>query len=481
MARLPATDPDARIGTLITNPGGPGGSGVDFLGNNGVFNDEINRRFDIVSWDPRGVGGTAPLQCGSGFSDTFLSTDLAPRDADGRDALEAALAANVEACVTGDASLLAHIGTDAAVADLEAIRQALGGDPITYVGFSYGTLIGLRYAEQHPDGLRAMVLDGVVEPAANLGEQLVARAASLDRSLAEVLNACGPDCPIDGDPLQAYRDLAESVRTEPLHSGDNEVGFNAIGMAGIAVTYYEEYRAAFYEAIAQGQQGDGMLFEMFAEEFVGDIELGPNFAVDCIDIPHPTTSAEVDVLATRAADAATVLPELSAAYVRVFALPCVNWPVPAPTELAPITAAGAPPILVVGNTGDPVTPFESAERVASNLDNGVLLTYAGAGHATYRKDECADTHIDSYLLDLTLPRPEPVARNAPCHPGRDQPDMVPRGRRVVKSFTLLARASAERTSWRRCRATSLQERRTLLDLTTCLNCSIPLDFASIIR
>jgi pimeloyl-ACP methyl ester carboxylesterase len=403
LARLPATDQDARIGTLITNPGGPGGSGVDFLGNNGIFNDEINRRFDIVSWDPRGVGGTAPLHCGSGFSDTLLSTDLAPRDADGRDALEAALAADVASCVEGDTSLLAHIGTDAAVGDLEAIRQALGGDPITYVGFSYGTLIGLRYAEQHPDGLRAMVLDGVVEPAVNLGEQLVARAASLDRSLAAVLNACGPDCPIDGDPLQAYRDLAESVRTQPLHSGDNEVGFNAIGMAGLAVTYYEEYRAAFYEAIAQGQQGDGMLFEMFAQEFVGDIELGPNFAVDCIDIPHPTTSAEVDELATRAADTATVLPELSAAYVRVFALPCVNWPVPAQTEVAPITAAGAPPILVVGNTGDPVTPFESAQRVTSSLDNGVLLTYVGAGHTTYRKDDCADAHIDSYLVDLTLP------------------------------------------------------------------------------
>ncbi len=181
------------------------------------------------------------------------------------------------------------------------------------------------------------------------------------------------------------------------------VGFNAVGMAGIAVTYDEEYRAAFYEAIAQGQHGDGMLFEMFAQEFVEDFELGPNFAVDCIDIPHPTTSAEVDALADRAADAATVLPELSAAYVRVFALPCLHWPVPAPTELEPITAAGAPPILVVGNTGDPVTPFESAERVASNLDDGVLLTYAGSGHTTYGKNDCADAHIDSYLLDLTLP------------------------------------------------------------------------------
>ena len=317
--------------------------------------------------------------------------------------LEESLAANVEACLEGDALLLAHIGTDAAVADLEAIRQALGGDPITYVGFSYGTLIGLRYAEQYPDALRAMVLDGVVRPDANLGDRLVTQAASLDRSLAEVLNACGPDCPIDGDPVQAYRDLAEAVRTEPLSSGDADVGFNAVGMAGIAVTYDEEYREAFYEAIAQGQRGDGMLFEMFAQEFVQDIELGPNFAVDCIDVPHPTTSAEVEALASQAADAATVLPELSAAYVRAFALPCLSWPVPASTGVEPITAAGAPPILVVGNTGDPVTPFESAEHVAANLADGHLLTYLGSGHATYRKDSCADASIDSYLLDLSVP------------------------------------------------------------------------------
>jgi pimeloyl-ACP methyl ester carboxylesterase len=403
LARLPATDPDARIGTLITNPGGPGGSGVEFLGDDGMFNDEINRRFDIVSWDPRGVGGSSPMHCGSGFADTFLSTDLAPRDAAGRAALEASLAADVEACLKGDAALLAHIGTDAAVSDLEAIRQALGGDRITYAGFSYGTLIGLRYAERHPDGLRAMVLDGIVEPEANLGDRLVATAASLDRSLAEILNACGPDCPITGDPLQAYRDLAEAVRTDPLDSGDAEVGVNAVGLAGIAVTYDEEWRAPFYEAIAQGQRGDGMLFEMFAEEFLHQFELGPNFAVDCVDVPHPTTSAAVEALAAQAADAATVVPELSGAYVRAFALPCLSWPVPASTELEPISAADAPPILVVGNTGDPVTPFESAERVAADLDAGVLLTYVGNGHGTYGKNGCADARIDSYLLDIALP------------------------------------------------------------------------------
>ena len=411
LARLPATDPDARIGTLITNPGGPGGSGVDFLGNDGPFNDEVNRRFDIVSWDPRGVGGSAPLHCGSGFADTFLATDLAPRDAAGRADLEASLAADVEACTTENGPLLWHIGTDAAVLDLEAIRMALGGEPITYYGFSYGTLIGLRYAERFPDGLRAMVLDGIVDPEQNLGDRLVAAAGSFDRSLAEILDACQPDCPITGDPRQAYRDLAEAVRTNPLHAGDGTaVGFNAVGMAGLAVTYDEELRAPFYEAIAQGQRGDGDLFALFAQGFVEGIDLGATFAVDCLDLPHPTTSAEVEALATQAADAATILPELSAAYVRAFALPCLHWPVPAPTALEPVTAPGTPPILIVGNTGDPATPFESAERVADSLTTARLLTYEGGGHPTYGNDHCADAHIDSYLLDLTLPPESTICR-----------------------------------------------------------------------
>ena len=193
-------------------------------------------------------------------------------------------------------------------------------------------------------------------------------------------------------------------RTTPLRAGDGaDVGFNAVGMAGLAVTYDEELRAPFYEAIAQGQRGDGSLFELFAHGFVDELDLGPTFAVNCLDLPHPTTAADVEALAAQAAGAATVLPELSGAYVRAFALPCMHWPVPAPAALEPVTAPGAPPILVVGNTGDPVTPFESAERVAATLEDGRLLTYEGSGHTTYGKDQCADAHIDSYLLDLTLP------------------------------------------------------------------------------
>ena len=155
--------------------------------------------------------------------------------------------------------------------------MALGGEPITYVGFSYGTLIGLRYAERFPDGLRAMVLDGVVDPEQNLGDRLVEAAGvarPLPRRDPRRLRARLPDR--RETRVQAYRDLAEAVRTNPLDSGDaTDVGFNAVGMAGLAVTYDEELRAPFYEAIAQGQRGDGNLFAMFAQGFVEGIDLGP--------------------------------------------------------------------------------------------------------------------------------------------------------------------------------------------------------------
>jgi pimeloyl-ACP methyl ester carboxylesterase len=405
VAMLPAADPDARIGVLVTNPGGPGSSGIDFLDNDGPFTDDIARRFDIVSWDPRGVGRTEPLDCGEQLAESFLDVDLAPTDQVGPDALERTAHDDAAACVMANGALLDHVGTADAVMDVEAIRLALGGEPITYVGFSYGTLIGLRYAERFPSSLRAMALDGIVVPGQTLGEPLTSTAASIDRSLAAVLAACDAECPIEGDALEGYRNVVEMARREPLRTDDGrEVASNAVVLAGIAVTYDHGLRDPFFAAIGEGQAGRGTLFEQFAEGFVGEFDLAPTIAVYCGDLPHPTSAERVEEVATGAARDATVVPGLVSGYVRAFALPCLGWPVRAPDPLGVVTAAGSPPILLVGNTGDPVTPYEAARRVASSLERGRLLTYRGAGHPTYGQDECADASIDAYLIDLALPR-----------------------------------------------------------------------------
>ncbi len=399
VAMLPAADPDARIGLLVTNPGGPGASGIDFLDGDGPFSDDIARRFDIVSWDPRGVGRSEPLDCGERLAESFLTVDLAPIDPVGHEALERAARDDAAACAAANGALLHHVGTSDAVMDIEAIRLALGGDPITYVGFSYGTLIGLRYAERFPASLRAMALDGIVNPQQTLGDQLTSTAASIDRSLAAALAACDAGCPIEGDALEGYRNLVQMARHEPLHTDDGrEVAANAVVLAGIAVTYDDGLRDPFYAAIAEGQRGLGNLFEQFADGFVGAFDLAPTIAVYCGDLPHPTSAGQVEELAAGAAREATVVPGLVSGYVRAFALPCLNWPVQAPDALGVVTAAGSPPILVVGNTGDPVTPYDAARRVATSLARGRLLTYHGGGHTIYGKDDCVE-HLRGRLPD----------------------------------------------------------------------------------
>ena len=253
IAMFPARGPEERVGVLVTNPGGPGGSGIDYLGGGGPFNDEINRRFDVVSWDPRGVGRSVPLECGAQIADMFLTADLAPVDAAGSTALAQEARDAAAACAKANGQLLEHVGTDDAVNDVEAIRLALGGEPLTYVGFSYGTRIGLGYAERFPTNLRAMALDGVVDPAHTLAEQLATTALGIDRSLASVLGACTAECPIDGDPVVAFRQLVERARTRPLRTdAGQEVDANAIVLAGMAVTYDDTLNATFYAAIAEG-------------------------------------------------------------------------------------------------------------------------------------------------------------------------------------------------------------------------------------
>ena len=289
--------------------------------------------------------------------------------------------------------------------DVEAIRLALGGEPLTYVGFSYGTLIGLRYAERFPTSLRAMALDGIVDPEHTLGDQMTTTAIGIDRSLAEVLAACDADCPIDGDPLTAYRQLVEQARTRPLRTDDGrEVAANAVVLAGMAVTYDDSLQRPVLRRDRRRPAGLGNLVQQFADGFVGQFDLASTVAVYCARPAPPDHRRRGRASSPpTAARSATVAPGLVSGYIRAFALPCLDWPAQAPDALQPVNATASPPILVIGNTGDNATPYDSAQRVAGSLEHGRLLTYHGTGHTTYGKNVCADTYIDPYLLDLTLP------------------------------------------------------------------------------
>jgi pimeloyl-ACP methyl ester carboxylesterase len=416
LARLPATG--KRIGVLFTNPGGPGASGVDFLRSaDSVFPDEIRKSFDILAWDPRGVGASAPVQC-LDHLDPFFAVDHDPHTAVAVARNVAASKALVAGCSHNSGPLLPYVSTTATVADLDAIRAAIGEQQISYIGFSYGTLIGQMYADRYPKRVRAMVLDGVVDPARSYAESSVDQAESFDTDLSAFFDHCRADagCAFarGSDPATAYDDLTTTIAQEPIPGTvDGEArtlgpGEFDIGVASALYGGSDAYDT-LAAALAQAARGIGDHMLELSDAYTGrqtggkyTNETAASYAVGCIDSPAPPDVAAVQRLAARAQ---RVAPRFGATTVWL-GLPCTVWPAPVVGKVAPIHAPDAPPILVVGTTHDPATPFAWAVSVAHQLDSGRLLSAVGTAHTAYgRSNECVDGHVDRYLLALVLPAP----------------------------------------------------------------------------
>jgi pimeloyl-ACP methyl ester carboxylesterase len=414
LARLPAAH--KAIGVLFTNPGGPGGSGVDILrAADQVFPSEIRDSFDIVSWDPRGVGASAPVRCVDDL-DAFFAVDHDPTTRAAVAQNVAAAKAFVAACRRNSANLLPYVSTVSTVRDLDAIRAAIGVEKINYVGFSYGTLIGALYADVFPSRVRAMVLDGAIDPARSYAETTLDQAKSFDDDLTAFLEHCRSDsnCAFarGGDPAAAYDDLVATITAEPipgtvdsehrtLGPGELDIGVASALYAG--ADGYDELATALAQA-GRGV-GDGML--ALADAYTGRTtgghysnETAALYAIGCIDGPSPKSVADVEQLAARAR---RVAPRFGPSTVWL-GLPCTFWPVPAQGKVAPVNAPNAPPIVVVDTTHDPATPYAWGQALAAELQSGRLLTAEGATHTSYgRGDACVDQAVDRYLLDLTVP------------------------------------------------------------------------------
>ncbi|MGH9185051.1 MAG: alpha/beta hydrolase [Acidimicrobiales bacterium] len=406
LRRIPASEPDQRIGALLTNPGGPGASGIEFVRSGSPFESEVYQRFDVIGFDPRGVGQSTGLQCGGELVDEFQALDSDPDSPAEQGELDARAQAIAEDCADQDGDLLAHMGTADVVRDMDTIRRALGEQTISYVGFSYGTLLGERYAEMFPSGARAIVLDGVVDPSHDFREFLTGQTVAIERTLNEVFEACSsstPECPGIGG-AAAYDEISSEVEKAPLPAGSNELGPGDLATAAIYVTYSASLWPALYGALADGLEGDGSSLYDLAELYRSFGGFTSYVAVECVDSPHPVGSDEFQVFA---AELEAISPRFGAAIANEL-LPCAFWPAAAGTDPQPVTAKGAPPILVIGNTGDAATPYEQAERVAETLSNAVLLTYEGEGHTSIGSSQCVDDATTRYLIDLELPDPGTV-------------------------------------------------------------------------
>jgi pimeloyl-ACP methyl ester carboxylesterase len=413
LARKPARTPATRIGSLLINPGGPGNSGVsDLPAELRSLTATLQNRFDIVSWDPRGIQRSAPVRCSdpnakpsSGGGDGGGSTiDPAPTKPEDQQTLADAYKAVGEACLQWSGDLLRHVGTDSTVEDLERIRIALGDEKLTFIGHSAGTLLGAVYADRYPQRVRAFLLDGPIDPSLTLDQMTLAQAKGFEAALRSFFTYCDqtPTCkwrPANPDRTQALLSLMDRIRQEPLKASQNRiVGVDTFVSGVMSRLTARSKWVSLGDALAAAERGDGSPLATLASNYQN---AGATNAADarqsilCLDHPAP-----------REISAYPPLAEASKAQAPVFgpvftwaALSCGMWSVPATLEPKPTKAAGAPPIVVVGTTGDPATPQAWAEALAGQLERGVLVLRRGAEHVAYYYSACVRRLADAYLVD----------------------------------------------------------------------------------
>jgi pimeloyl-ACP methyl ester carboxylesterase len=424
VARHPAEEPSERIGSLVINPGGPGGSGIDDLPNElSVMPAELLDRFDIVSFDPRGVERSDPVSCapsapttptttttvGGGSGPSGQLIDPVPTTP----AAEVALLANDRAfaaqCERASAGILPYVGTVDAARDLDRIRQALGDVQLTYFGHSYGTLLGATYATLFPTHVRAMVLDGSIDPALTTVQYATEQAESYEAELTSFFSWCAAtsSCPWrpTGDPTQALLAVIQQSRDRPLSVSDGgTAGPGEIYDALLAGLESQSSWPTLGGALAAAAQGNGTEVATMSGRYeTGGSSNGAEAeqAIDCVDHPVDRDPAHYPALAAGAGTAAPVFGPL----LMWGLLGCATWPVLPTRTPAPASDPGAPPILVVGTTGDPVTPYGWSVSLAAELTGGDLLSWAGRSHVAFFYSACVRSADQAYLVDGTLPSP----------------------------------------------------------------------------
>jgi pimeloyl-ACP methyl ester carboxylesterase len=420
--RVPASgNEDDRLGSLLVNPGGPGASGMEYASQAEFrISRDVRNRFDVVGFDPRGVGGSEAVDCLSDEElDDFLTSEVVP--ADGEDTEDFVEHAGVLAagCETRSGDLLAHVGTPDVARDMDVLRAVLGDERLHYLGKSYGTYIGAWYAELFPDRVGRLVLDGAIDPALSGRDMALGQAAGFELALSEFLGYCveQDNCSLGNTEVEAYgtvRDLVRLIGGSPLPTEDEERPLTqSLAIYGIVLPLYlapEEGYDALIDAFDSALGGDGSDLLTFADLYLrrnpddGTYIGNQNeaiYAVNCLDRPQSVTIDDVAESLPEFEEASAIFGE----FLAWGALACVDWPASAPIEPGPLTAAGADPILVVGTTGDPATPYDWAESLAAQLESGELLTFDGFGHTAYfTGNSCVDDIVDTYLLEGELPQ-----------------------------------------------------------------------------
>ena len=419
LLRVPAGRSSQRVGSLVVNPGGPGGSGVEYArAADFIVGPDVRAAYDVVGFDPRGVGRSAPIDCVTDAGlDDFLGSDPTPDDTAEEEAFAAGSADFARSCGSTAGPLLPFVSTRDAARDMDVLRALLGEEKLTYLGKSYGTYLGATYADLFPEQVGRFVLDGVVAPDLTSDEINLGQARGFERATTEWAAYCVAegDCPLGTsreEVMDNLRAFLDDVDADPLgRTGDGAVPELTEGWAslGIAAAMYDQGSwRILVDAMGQALDGDGtglmQLADQYADRnpgggYAGNI-MEVIYAVNCLDKPESDSVEEHRRLADEAEEEAPTWGR----YLMWSSMPCGYWPVPPTGEPQEISATGADPIVVIGTTRDPATPYEWAVQLRDQLDDAALISFDGDGHTAYtRSNACVDDAVDAYYLEGTVP------------------------------------------------------------------------------
>ncbi|GLZ33321.1 hydrolase [Lentzea sp. NBRC 105346] len=415
LARKPASDKANRIGTLFINPGGPGGSGVEFaLGAGNELDKQLKGRFDIVGFDPRGIGQSDPIHCFASEEELnkfFEGIPAFPYQADQERPYFDRLRSLAPKCLAADRTIARHMSTADVARDMDLLRQAVGDKKISYLGFSYGTFLGATYANLFPNNIRALAIDGVLNPELwSSGRQIQSDRIATAEEFGEFLKLCdaaGSACAFHtpGGAVKRWERTADSIRKKPIKLGDELVTYDVLINFVVGAMYGPEGWG--------GPQGAGAVLDQIADVVEGSVSAASapftreaDYANGfdayngnvCADIQMPSRFGEYQAIG-RYAEAGSRFGPLwwwgNAA--------CADWPVNDDRYTGPWNHRTSAPVLVVGNHFDGITDFRGAQAVARQLPNSRLLAYAGWGHTAYGRSGCTTEYMNNYLLTGALP------------------------------------------------------------------------------
>ncbi|MEU7892231.1 alpha/beta hydrolase [Nonomuraea sp. NPDC049152] len=416
MIRIPAKGPGQRIGSLVFNFGGPGASGVDTMARAVKAFGTLNARYDLVSFDPRGVQRSRGVVCGTGKDmDTYVSLDTLPANDKTRAKVRAATEQFTRLCEKDSGPVLPYVGTVNAAMDMDRMRDALGDPKLNYFGMSYGTQLGAVYATKFPKNVGRTVLDAPLDPSVTLEQRTLAQTKGFQQAYMSFLKDCVTQGCELGDSVETadrkIEDFMNKMVVSPLQVGDRQLT-QGLASTAVAAALYSQLSWPFLEsALSSGFKGDGGALMYLADTYTGrrsdgsySTEMSSFPAITCVDTAERPGREELLRTEEAALKISPLFGNAGAGSI------CTLWPVPGSNEARKVNAKGSGPIVVVAGKGDPATPYQWGPRLTAQLKTATLLTYEGEGHGAYLSgNKCIQGAVNAYLIDGKIP-----AKDASC-------------------------------------------------------------------